>query len=674
MRLLTVLRTPMGVVASIILVLVLLTAIVAPLLWNDAAEARNTANLNSGPSAEHPLGTDVLGRDLLLRTLVATRLTVLLALGATGVALGLGILFGAAPVLLGHRAGRLAVSAVNIAVAFPGLLLALVLALILGVGELSAMWAIGIAGAPSFARLCQTLVASVAERDYIAAARLAGKSRFRILLRHVLPNIAEPLIVNATIAAGAALLAFAGLSFLGLGVQSPSYDWGRMMMEGLDRIYLNPIAALAPGVAVVIAGLAFNLMGEALARSLSTPRIPVAWGMRPRRPYPQKAEERGDGEPADHLAGPGHADSSEPAGPAAYPEAVLTLRDLRVSLPGHLGCLTPVRGISLRIAPGEAVGIVGESGSGKSLTALAAAQLVEEPLAVRAATLKFCGADLMLRPQSTRDRSRYQRLLGRSLAVVFQDPMTSFNPTMRIGAQLVEGMRFHDGVERSWAQARAVDRLGAVGIEEPERRAAMYPHEFSGGMRQRAMIAMGLMGDPQLIIADEPTTALDVTVQKQVLELLDEVRSASSVALMLISHDIAVVRQVCDRIAVMYGGRIVEELPADRLAEQAQHPYTRALIAAVPDMNTDLDEPLATIPGRPVDLSQRSAGCPFAPRCPLATQRCHEQDPALIPAGDSGGAHRVACWHPVVDAGRAALAEADRSAGEPASAEGSELS
>ncbi|HYF73077.1 MAG TPA: ABC transporter ATP-binding protein, partial [Nocardioides sp.] len=229
-----------------------------------------------------------------------------------------------------------------------------------------------------------------------------------------------------------------------------------------------------------------------------------------------------------------------------------------------------------------------------------------------------------------------------SLAMVFQDPMTSFNPTRRMGGQLAEVARHHQGMDRRSALGRAVDRLRAVRISEPERRARQYPHEFSGGMRQRAMIGMGLMGSPALIIADEPTTALDVTVQQQVLDLLQAIREADGVALVLISHDVTVVGEVCDRVLVMYAGRIVEDLPATALATRALHPYTRALVAAVPDMDTDLDRPLAVIPGRPVDPADVPSGCAYAARCPLASARCRADDPALVPAAPG---HRVACWH-----------------------------
>jgi oligopeptide/dipeptide ABC transporter ATP-binding protein len=631
-------RTPLGVTAALLMGVVLGLALVGPILWGEQAEAIDTSQMLAGPSPEHWAGTDNLGRDLVARVLVATRLSVILALSATAVAVGVGLALGAGPMLVGRRVGRLISGAVNIAVAFPGLLLALFFAVIFGVGAVGAVLAIGLAGAPAFARLCQTLVASVGDRDFVTAARIAGVSRGRLLVRHVLPNIGEPLVVNATIGAGGALLAFAGLSFLGLGVQAPAYDWGRLLQDGLTGIYLQPVGALAPGLAIVVAGLAFNLFGEAIAKGFG---ISMADGGTATEPSSSRAAltvgSADGGSPLDIAEAPA-ADHGEPelAG-RTRGEPVLEVRGLSVTFPTSQGPVRPVRGVSFRVERGEAVGVVGESGSGKSLTALAVAQLIEEPGSVAATRLRLLGTDLL----SGSERS-LRHLLGTSLSMVFQDPGTSFNPTRRVGGQLAEVGRYHLGMSRAQASARAIDRLRAVHVPAPERRAGQYPHEFSGGMRQRAMIGMGLMGSPALIIADEPTTALDVTIQKQVLQLLQSIREADGVALLLISHDVAVVRQVCDRVLVMYAGRIVEDLPAADLATRSRHPYTRALAAAVPDMDSDLHRPLAVIPGRPVEPSEVPIGCAYAARCPLADQRCLDEDPALLPDGNG---RRVACWH-----------------------------
>ncbi len=617
-RWVSVLRTPLGLTATVLTVGVLVLAVVAPILWTDDADAIDTGNILAGPSAEHWAGTDNLGRDIFYRTLVATRLSVELALSATAIGVVIGLLLGTASFLLGRRSGRLVNAGINIAVAFPGLLLALFFAVIFGVGATGAVLAIGLAGAPAFARLTQTLVASVGARDFVAAAQVAGVGRVRLLFRHVLPNISEPLVVNATIGAGGALLAFAGLSFLGLGVQQPQYDWGRLLFDGIGSLYVNPAAALAPGTAVIIAGLAFNLFGESVAKALG---VGVIGGIPAVPPAPAALGTEAPIEEPRHATG----------------DLVLDVRDLHVTFPGPDGPIRPVRGVSFGVRRGEAVGVVGESGSGKSLTALAVSRLVDDSGRVDAERLELLGTDL--RAANTK---AHRHLLGTSMAMVFQDPMTSFNPTRRMGGQLAEVARHHQGFGRKAALARAVDRLRAVRITEPEKRAHQYPHEFSGGMRQRAMIGMGLMGSPALIVADEPTTALDVTVQQQVLDLLGSIRRADEVALVMISHDVTVVREVCDRVLVMYAGLIVEDLPSAELETAARHPYTRALVAAVPDMDTDLAEPLAVIPGRPVDPAAVPPGCAYAARCPLASARCRAEEPALV--ADAVG-RRVACWH-----------------------------
>ena len=642
------LRTPLGISAAVLLAVVLLLAVFAPLVWPSDASAIDTFNILRGPSARHWLGTNNLGQDVFYRVLVATRLSVGLALAATAIGVACGLLLGTAPLIVGRRAGRVVTSVINVAVAFPALLLALFFAVIFGVGAEGALLAIGFASAPAFARLVRTLSASVAGLDYIAAARIAGVSRIRLLTRHVLPNIGEPLIVNATIAAGDALLSFAGLSFLGLGVQAPSYDWGQLLNDGLQGIYTRPAAALAPGVAVVVAGLAFNLFGEALAAGLglTSPRIgrlraALAASTAKAAAAESKTSSRTDA-----------ADS------------VLRVSNLEVSFPGGVH---PVRGVSFTLNRGEAVGVVGESGSGKSLTALAVARLLEHPAHVSAAELTLLGQDLRAEDGRTgggrtaggrgqaagamSDRE-LRRFLGIKAGLVFQDPMTSFNPVKRIGAQLAEVAAEHHGLSRRQAGERAVDRLRAVRIPRPEHRARQFPHELSGGMRQRAMIGMAIMGEPALVIADEPTTALDVTVQRQVLRLLKSIQAgadgparaagSSDMALLFISHDITVVGQVCDRVLVMYAGKVVESLPTADLAARARHPYTRALLAAVPSMETPRELPLAVIPGRPADPADLPAGCAFAPRCAFADAKCLAADPPLVPDDARG---EVACWH-----------------------------
>ncbi|MEU0572727.1 dipeptide/oligopeptide/nickel ABC transporter permease/ATP-binding protein [Nonomuraea sp. NPDC005983] len=595
-------RTPSAVVGAVLVTLLVVLAVIGPPLWGEEAARIDAGAILQGGSVAHPLGTDNLGRDLLARVLVAGRYSLLLALAAALVGGVAGIVLGGLPSVLPRRAARFVTGTVNALVAFPGLLLAMFTAVVTGLGARGAVLGIGAAIAPGFARLTQTLAASVAGADYVSAARMLGVPRHRVLARHVLPNIAEPLILNLAQSLGGALLGLAGMSFLGLGVQPPSFDWGRLLFDGFGRIYVTPEVALGPAAAVALAGIGFNLLGDALAKGAARRTAP---GRAASVPQPQP-----------------HPGEPEPG-------AALDVRELTVTFPGGV---TPVRGVSLSVRPGEIVGLVGESGSGKSLTAAAVGGLVPYPGAVTYGRLLLSGRDA---------GALTQKELGTSLAMVFQDPMASLNPVLRVGGQLAEVARVHQGATRAQARRRAVDRLGHVRLPEPEKRARQHPHELSGGMRQRAVIAMGLMATPKLIIADESTTALDVTVQRQILRLLREVTEETGSAVLFISHDIAVVGELCDRVVVMYAGRVVEELPVDRLAGGAAHPYTRALVASLPDMDTDRSRPLASIPGRQPAPSEVGPGCAFAPRCPAATERCSASRPPLVAHGD---AHRVACW------------------------------
>jgi len=614
------LHTPTGATAAVSLLVLLAVAVAGPLVAGPAAAAFDLGSVRQGSSARHWFGTDALGRDILARVVVATRLSVGLALLATLTGVVGGVVLGLLPVVLPPWAGRAVRGAVDVAVAFPGLLVALSLAVVFGVGAKGAVLAIGLAGVPQFARLTESLAAGVSSADYVSAARLAGVSRRRLMLRHVLPNIGEPLVINATIGAGGALLAFAGLSFLGLGVQPPGYDWGRLLNEGLSRIYDAPVTALAPGLAVVLAGISFSLFGETVAQVV---------GLR-------TSSHRLARRPGNSGLTPVVANGEDRAGD----RVVLEVEDLHVAFPGSNGWSRPVEGVSLVVREREIVGVVGESASGKSLMALAVAGLLPPQAQMTASKVAFLGHDVRAMPDRTR-----RSLLGTSLSMVFQDPMSSLNPALRVGRQLAEVAEVHLGASRAKANSDAVARLSEVRIAAPARRARQYPHEFSGGMRQRVMVAMGLVAEPRLLIADEPTTALDVTVQRQVLALLRNIRDEHGAAILMISHDIAVVAELCERVVVMYGGTVVEEGGiADVLARPA-HPYTRALLDSVPDMATSRQQPLMTIAGRPPDPSAKPSGCPFAPRCPRAEVRCVEERPVLLPMP----ATRAACWFPLSD-------------------------
>ncbi len=315
---------------------------------------------------------------------------------------------------------------------------------------------------------------------------------------------------------------------------------------------------------------------------------------------------------------------------------LLEVEDLHVKFFTRRGLVHAVQGVSFTVDRGETLGLVGESGSGKSVTALAVLGLVTLPGRITRGDIRWKGRSL-LGPEGERHAARVR---GRELAVVFQDPMTSLNPLFTIGFQISEVLQHHLGMSKREARERAVELLDMVGIALPEHRVKQYPHEFSGGMRQRMLVAMALACQPALLIADEPTTALDVTIQAQILDLLADLQQRLGIAVLLISHDLGVVAQVCQRIAVMYAGRIVETGDAGEVFRTPGHPYTWGLLRSTPRL--DLVQPrLVGIDGSPPDLASPPPGCPFHPRCVLATDRCVEEVPPLT---DHGGGRKVACW------------------------------
>ena len=323
--------------------------------------------------------------------------------------------------------------------------------------------------------------------------------------------------------------------------------------------------------------------------------------------------------------------------PAAAP--LLQVRDLTVvARSRRQGDLEIVHGIDLDAAPGEAVGVVGESGSGKSLSMLAIMRLLIPPLATTRGSVRFQAQEL-----TTLSEADMRRLRGDRLAMVYQDPMTSLNPLMRIGDQVQEAMTAH-GVRRGEARDRSLALLARVELPDPSRAARAYPHELSGGMRQRAVIAMALANGPRLLIADEPTTALDVTIQRQILAVVNQLRRDMDMATIWVTHDLGVVAQLVERVVVMYGGFVVEEAPVDQLFHAPQHPYTSRLLAALPDPTDDRRPPLAQIPGRPPVATDHIEGCPFRPRCAQARDVCMVRPPLELRL--SG---RVACWVPPVE-------------------------
>jgi len=322
---------------------------------------------------------------------------------------------------------------------------------------------------------------------------------------------------------------------------------------------------------------------------------------------------------------------------------VLELENLRTEFRMRTGSVVAVDGVSFDVDEGECVGIVGESGCGKSTTGLSIMRLLPNNGHLTGGSVTLLGRDL-----AGLDEKTMRKVRGDEVALIPQDPMTSLNPTMSIGRQIAEGVRLHRDVSHQQARDRALEVLRLVEMPQPAERLDQYPHELSGGLRQRVMIAMALACAPKLLIADEPTTALDVTIQAQILDLIDELRKSLSMAVVLITHDMGVIAGRTDRVIVMYAGKVAEEAETSELFSRIHHPYTEALLASVPKLDQNRDERLLSIPGLPPDLSQTITSCRFAPRCQYATDVCRSEDPPLVATGDSGvQAHRYACFHPV---------------------------
>jgi len=324
---------------------------------------------------------------------------------------------------------------------------------------------------------------------------------------------------------------------------------------------------------------------------------------------------------------------------------ILEVKDLHVSFHTFSGEVQAVRGVNFTVKKGEAVAIVGESGCGKSVTAQSIMQLLPKPpVHYKQGSIIFNGEDLLKKTEQ-----EMQSVRGKEIGMIFQDPMTSLNPTAKIGYQIAEGLIKHRRISKQEARKRTLELLEMVGIPEPQKRIDQYPHEFSGGMRQRAMIAVALACEPKLLIADEPTTALDVTIQAQILELMKDLKDKTDSSIILITHDLGVVAEMCDRVIVMYAGEVIESGTIDEIFYNPKHPYTKGLLKSVPRLDMKRDEPLYPIFGTPPDLIKPPAGCPFFARCEYAMKICKDHNPVLE---KMGGTQYASCWlhHPMAQA------------------------
>ncbi|MFJ6614765.1 dipeptide/oligopeptide/nickel ABC transporter permease/ATP-binding protein [Streptomyces sp. NPDC091289] len=559
------LRNPLGAVSAGVLLLLVVAVLLAPLLAPQAPDVSSLGDAFAGPDGAHPLGMDSAGRDILSRILYGGRNTLGGALIALAVALALGVPSGLYAGYYGGRFDSVANWGVNLVMALPAMVVLLASRAILGPNVWVLMIVLGVLAAPSFFRLVRGIVANVRKELYVDAAKVSGLSDTRIVTRHILIVVRGPVIIQVALVAGIAIGLQAGLEFLGVGSGS-SATWGAMLNEAFQNIQRAPLLMLWPGLALGLTNGALVLLAGALRDVL---------------------EERGGGG-QDGGRGARRAKGARvppvppvpsiPAGSGAR-SPLLSVRGLTVGYGKPDGTRKQVvHGVDLDVHPGEIVGLVGESGSGKTQTAFSVLGILPEGGRIGAGSITVAGREVAGLPERV-----HRSLRGGTVAYVPQEPMSNLDPAFTIGSQLMEPIRQVLGLSRKEAAARALNLLRLVEIPAPERAMRLYPHEISGGMAQRVLIAGAMSCDPELLIADEPTTALDVLVQAEILDLLRRLQRDRGLGVLLVTHNLGVVADLCDRVAVMSDGRIVETGTAEQIVRSPRDPYTRSLLDAVLD-------------------------------------------------------------------------------------------
>ncbi len=611
---------------SVVLALVVLLSLVAPLLPLQNPDTVHLAlRLKPPGTSGHLLGADQLGRDMLSRLIFGTRVSLAVGIVATLVAAVIGSLIGIVAAFYGRTVDTVLMRGIDMLMAFPYLLLALAIVAVLGPGLLNALFAIAIVNIPFFARNVRGATVSLVRLEYVDTARLSGLSNVQILFGELLPNVLPVIFITISTTVGWMILETAGLSFLGLGAQPPRADLGSMLGQGRNLLLVAPHVATIPGIVILILVIAINLVGDGL-RDVIDPQLKSGALLSPAaatavdRALQRRLSDGGQTENLKRASAKsrGSADR-EPRGGLPEGERSLTLTGLQTWF--WIGGIPhkAVDDVSIHLSPGEALGVMGESGSGKSITALSVLSLVPTPPGkIMSGSVHFGAEQLIGAPLS-----RLQSLRGDRIAYVFQNPMSSLNPLLRVGEQIEETIVRHQAVTRREARARAEELMEAVRIPDARSRFDSFPHEFSGGMQQRVCIAIALANDPDVIIADEPTTALDVTIQAQILRLLAELQHSRNLSLLMISHDFGVLSAICSRIVVMYAGQIVETGKVDEIFRSPLHPYTRRLMACVPRVGAAGQE-MDAIPGIPPAIDSLPTGCHFADRCDMVQPECRQ--------------------------------------------------
>lgn len=609
-------RNPLVVAATLMVALFAIAGTIGPMLLDPFAFSQA---IYSPPSLAHPFGTDNIGRDVFSQVVWGARSALILGLGAALLAAVVGTAIGAIAGYFGGVIDAVLMRVTDIMLSLPTFFILLLFGLLFGSGLLSMSIVIGLTIWTGTARVIRAEVLTQRQRRYVEAARAAGASHAHVLVREVLPNSVHPAIALVSLSAAWAILAEAGLSFLGLR-DSSQVTWGWMLQIALEHFQLAWWMAVFPGIALSLLVFSFNLVGDGI-NDARNPRIREGRGRR--------------------SALSAAADLLSPPAVAAADIPVLDIQHLTIGFPIGERLARVVDDISFTVRKGEMVGLVGESGSGKTMTALAVVGLVPPPGYVVGGAIRAAGVDVVSASVPALDRLRATKV-----AIAFQDPTSALDPLMTVGDQIAEAL-VHVGVSRDVAFKRAVSAMEDMRIPAAKQRARAYPHQLSGGMRQRVMVAMALVREPELLIVDEPTTALDVITQQEVLELIRGPLAKRGIGVLIITHDLSVVAQTCDRVVVMYAGKVVEQARTNALLTASRHPYSRGLIASIPAL-VGRNERLAGIRGSVPQPLQVPSGCRFHPRCPFAMERCIVEVPPDFAVGPD---HLAACWLEAADTG-----------------------
>lgn len=568
-----VLRNPLGLFAVVVIALVSIAAVAAPLLTSIDPNATDLANVLKGPGEVGILGTDSAGRDVLARLIYGAQATLFSAFIVVITAIIFGVPVGLVAGYYGGKFDGVANWIASALIALPAIIVLLALRSSFGASVTLIMFALGVLIAPSFFRLTRTAVMGVRNELYVDAARVTGLSDARIIARHVLTVIRAPIIIQSAMIAGIGVSIQSGLDFLGVGDTS-TITWGVMLSEGFRNIFLQPSLVFWPALVISVTIGSFALFGNALRDALEDTQKVKA-----------KKTQTSDATTAISKLSDRTAQLQQPI----EGDHLLKVDHMSLGyLQGDGSVKAVVDDVSLHIDRGEVLGIVGESGSGKTQTAFSVLGLLPESAKILGGAVVFDDQTLLSAEGAKASKGVFKTLRGKRIAYIPQEPMSNLDPSFKIGYQLARPLMKIMGMKKKDAYARALELLKMVGIKNAERVMKLYPHEISGGMAQRVLIAGAISCEPDLLIADEPTTALDVTVQAEVLDLLRDLQQRLGTGLMLVTHNFGVVADLADRVMVMQLGRVVESGPVREILRSPKHPYTQTLLSSMLEDKTPM--------------------------------------------------------------------------------------